>query len=300
MALIHHSSAVIFREINHEAVNYHYQSLQPLVTRDAYFNAFKGYAPTIPDSLDLEKPPRPAFTLRKAMEVAERLCAKIVDRIRAKNKRIGKNNKRRQTRSLKNKLQWSAQRSCWTTSSMRRCLRSWPRGMGTCSMIQVTLKFKKMSRQKHPSCVHCFEIGQNNKKWFLPQWRLGAKSESKSKEEAKEERKRNMQRKEKRQQQQIASEGRTRFGSNHLHLSQRTSPVHPQAKLKGSWRASQQNWNPHQNLNGWVWKQKANAAWWKRAQQGRPNDNRGVGSGADQANQWASWTRRRNQRQSFS
>ena len=73
-----------------------------------------------------------------------------------------------------------------------------------------------MSRQKHPSCVHCFEIGQNSKKWFLPQRRLGAKSESKSKEEAKEERKRNMQRKRKRQQQQIASEGRTRFGSNHF------------------------------------------------------------------------------------
>ncbi len=53
------------------------------MTRDAYFNAFKGYVPTIPDSLDLEKPPRPAFTLRKAMEVAERLCAKIVDIIRA-------------------------------------------------------------------------------------------------------------------------------------------------------------------------------------------------------------------------
>ena len=83
MALIHHSSAVIFREVNHEAVKYHYQSLQPLVTRDAYFNALKGYVPTIPDSLDLEEPPRPAIPLRKAMEVAERLYAKIVDRIRA-------------------------------------------------------------------------------------------------------------------------------------------------------------------------------------------------------------------------
>ena len=83
--------------------------------------------------------------------------------------------------------------------------------------------------------------------------------------------------------------------------SQSTNVTSPSpGKPKGSWRASQQNWNPHQNLNGWVWKQKANAAWWKRAQQGRPNDNRGVGSGAYQANQWASWSRRRNQRQSFS
>jgi hypothetical protein len=54
------------------------------VTRDAYFNALKGYVPMIPDSLDLEEPPRPAFPLRKAMEVAERLYAKIVDRIRSK------------------------------------------------------------------------------------------------------------------------------------------------------------------------------------------------------------------------
>jgi len=83
MALIHHSSAVICREISYEVLKDQCQSLQPLVTRDAYFNACKGYVPTIPDSLDLEKPPRPAFTLRKAMEVAERLCAKTVDIIRA-------------------------------------------------------------------------------------------------------------------------------------------------------------------------------------------------------------------------
>jgi hypothetical protein len=114
------------------------------------------------------------------------------------------------------------------------------------------------------------------------------------------ERKRNMQRKEKKATTTNSKWRKNQIRFKPFHLSQRTSPVHPQAKLKGSWRASQQNWNPHQNLNGWVWKQKANAAWWKRAQQGRPNDNRGVGSGAYQANQWASWSRRRNQRQSFS
>ena len=87
MALIHHSSAVICREISYEVVKDQCQSLQPLVTRDAYFNALKGYVPMIPDSLDLEEPPRPAFPLRKAMEVAERLYAKIVDRSRAKAER---------------------------------------------------------------------------------------------------------------------------------------------------------------------------------------------------------------------
>jgi len=76
-----------FCEINYEAVNDRYQNLQPLVTRDAYFNALKGYVPAIPDSLDLEEPPRPAFPLRKVMEVAERLYANIVDRNRAEKKR---------------------------------------------------------------------------------------------------------------------------------------------------------------------------------------------------------------------
>ena len=87
MALIHHSSAVIFREISYGVVKDQCQSLQPLVTRDAYFNALKGYVPMIPDSLDLEEPPRPAFPSRKAMEVAERLYAKIVDRIRARKQK---------------------------------------------------------------------------------------------------------------------------------------------------------------------------------------------------------------------
>jgi hypothetical protein len=126
--------------------------------------------------------------LEAARLEAERKAAEEAARLEAERKE--QEEKAKKKGSLKNKLQWSAQRSCWTTSSMRRCLRSWPRGMGTCLMIQVTLEFKNMSRQKHPSCVHCFEIGQNNKKWFLPQWRRGAKSESKSKEEAKEERKR--------------------------------------------------------------------------------------------------------------
>ena len=123
--------------------------------------------------------------------------------------------------------------------------------------------------------------------------RIKIKRRSKRREE------KEMHRKRKRQQQQLASEGRTRFGSNHfISVNERHQSIPRQNS--GSWRASQQNWNPHQNLNGWVWKQKANAAWWKRVQQGRPNDNREVGSGAYKANQWASWTRRRNQRQSFS
>ena len=87
MALIRHASAVIFREINCEAVRDHVQHLQPLVTRDAYFQSLKEYAPVIPDSLDLEEPPRPPFNLRKAMEMSEKLYAKIVDRIRTKKQK---------------------------------------------------------------------------------------------------------------------------------------------------------------------------------------------------------------------
>ena len=87
MALIHHASAVIFREINCEAVRDHVQHLQPMVTREAYFQSLKEYAPVIPDSLDLEEPPRPPFNLRKAMEMSEKLYAKNVDRIRAKKQK---------------------------------------------------------------------------------------------------------------------------------------------------------------------------------------------------------------------
>ena len=87
MALIHHASAVIFREINCEAVRDHVQHLQPMVTREAYFQSLKEYAPVIPDSLDLEEPPRPPFNLRKAMDMSEKLYAQIVDRIRAKKQK---------------------------------------------------------------------------------------------------------------------------------------------------------------------------------------------------------------------
>ena len=76
MALAHHSSAVIFRRINYDAVKNHCQNVQPLVKQDAYFKALRGYVPAIPDSLDLEEPPSPVFPLMKAMEVAERLYAK--------------------------------------------------------------------------------------------------------------------------------------------------------------------------------------------------------------------------------
>jgi len=74
----------MFRAINCEAVRAHCQNLQPLVRREAYFNSLKSYAPIIPDSMDLEEPPRPPFNERRVMEVADKLYAKFVDRIRAK------------------------------------------------------------------------------------------------------------------------------------------------------------------------------------------------------------------------
>jgi len=47
----------------------------------------KNYNPVIPDSLDLEEPPRPALNMDKAIELAEGMYAKIVDRIRAKTQK---------------------------------------------------------------------------------------------------------------------------------------------------------------------------------------------------------------------
>ena len=93
-ARIHHSSAVLFREINFEALSEHTQSLQPIVTRKAYLNLLKDYSPVAPDSLDLEEPP---LNMNRAMEFAEGMCAKIVDIIRAnKSKKTKKEGGERQ------------------------------------------------------------------------------------------------------------------------------------------------------------------------------------------------------------
>ena len=94
MARIHHSSTVLFRDIKFEALNEHTQNLQPMVTREAYLSLLKDYKSVVPDSLDLEEPPRPALSMNKAMDLAEGMYAHIIDRIRAKQ--IKKRKKRNQ------------------------------------------------------------------------------------------------------------------------------------------------------------------------------------------------------------
>ncbi len=87
-----------FREIKFEALSEYTQNLQPMVTREAYFNLLKNYNPVIPDSLDLEEPPRPALNMDKAIELAEGMYAKIVDRIQANNQKKRRKRKKRRRR----------------------------------------------------------------------------------------------------------------------------------------------------------------------------------------------------------
>lgn len=289
MALIHHASAVIFREINCEAVRDHVQHLQPLVTREAYFQSLKEYAPVIPDSLDLEEPPRPPFNLRKAMEMSEKLYAKIVDRIRTKKQK--EKDLKEEEDKAKRKLEEEvangkpekllddvidakvsailAERDgdiCDDSQNQEEL------DAKAAKLVQI-LRDQTQKNGGSPSGGS----GQNSKKEKKKKGKGKGKDKSKSKHTKKEEK------------------------AIPVNSSQSTNVTSPSQHKPPPWRETageNQGWNPRKHLQDWSWKPKPNTSWWKRIP-GQAKDYRGVNNGEYKANQWASWTRRKQRGQSF-